>query len=773
MLQHANSNNVSYYTIVNTHPTEALSRQTNRWTIFFATLGAVLLSIVVHAIPTTHTVDIGGYDSAYVQGFYDQQTTPAAFGQSGRTRWTGTDAALRLPLLGIPAHITLRVAAPTPKTLTLTSPTTEKSVTTSEPFHWYDVPFDESGSLVKWSDTAVSLRTSNQTWQKGDLREVGVLVDTLTYSTDWFALPYPSTMLLSLCIAALMSYLLCHKTTLSVWSNILLAAALPNGVVAVAWRWPLSPVLVWSNALPWLTVCVGIGVLWHVRVVLLAHWQRMQERYTILVLFGWNAWMMLLQQSHVTLAVPGVEKDFRSFASRSDAITDMFRADPFYQMGYPFVLWLGRTLSGASVFSVATFWAICAATLTICAAWYCARHILGRGWDLVALAIILSSSFFVDYALLVGSDMTFTAAASVALATLFWAMAQPDARWRWGVVGISVGVAFLVRHTGLVLIAPVLCAIFLCVPSRQKGVVALIFFSIGCVLAAAPQLFVNVRDTGQLFFHHQAKNSWLAVYGNMDWGRWGDVPDDIALLDVILMDPSRFALSWWNSVVSVFGTGADVREYDTALWQRLLNVPFNWLSIIGIVWGGWKICERRLDPHRWVLVTWSGGFIAVSAIAFILPRMLLPLLFVAAVCATDGMRVLAQRLPTYRWLPLALLLIYGMLQAGYMGSQRLLVGQPADERAALAYIRQLDPQRLAVLVPAESPAGKYSVLSERVVLRVTRYPVDAQQLCSAHPDYVLWSNELVPPDSTLVPIDRFGRYWIFRMADSPAYCTPP
>src|SRR4030095_13814750 len=35
-------------------------------------LGVLLLALV-YQIPVTHTIDIGGYDSAYVQGFYDPE----------------------------------------------------------------------------------------------------------------------------------------------------------------------------------------------------------------------------------------------------------------------------------------------------------------------------------------------------------------------------------------------------------------------------------------------------------------------------------------------------------------------------------------------------------------------------------------------------------------------------------------------------------------------------------------------------------------------------
>src|SRR4051812_25880783 len=41
-------------------------------------IGALLIALA-YQIPVTHTVDIGGYDAAYTQGFYDpERDTPAA-----------------------------------------------------------------------------------------------------------------------------------------------------------------------------------------------------------------------------------------------------------------------------------------------------------------------------------------------------------------------------------------------------------------------------------------------------------------------------------------------------------------------------------------------------------------------------------------------------------------------------------------------------------------------------------------------------------------------
>lgn len=99
------------------------------------------------------------------------------------------------------------------------------------------------------------------------------------------------------------------------------------------------------------------------------------------------------------------------------------------------------------------------------------------------------------------------------------------------------------------------------------------------MLAASPQLTVNILQTGQPLFNQQAKNIWLAVYANTDWSRWNEVPNSITLHEVIGRDPLRFLGNWGRNVIGFIGAGAeDVSEFGRADQLRLLGWPVNWLS---------------------------------------------------------------------------------------------------------------------------------------------------------------------------------------------------
>src|SRR5690349_17410981 len=69
-------------------------------------LGALLLALI-YQIPVTHTVDIGGYDSAYVQGFFEPERgvgpdQPELAGSDGSARWTHATSYLLFPQAGLP-----------------------------------------------------------------------------------------------------------------------------------------------------------------------------------------------------------------------------------------------------------------------------------------------------------------------------------------------------------------------------------------------------------------------------------------------------------------------------------------------------------------------------------------------------------------------------------------------------------------------------------------------------------------------------------------------
>lgn len=718
--------------------------------IAIAVLSALLFGALC-MIPFSHTIDIGGYDSAYTQGFFDQEPIPAMFQTDGMARWSGIDAALIVPQYATPMQLTIRASAPVSKTLALiangTTTVWQRPITPQ----WQDITVMLAGGTTKPFTVYLALRSDVATWQSGDLRRVGVLVDRVTISTPAGALPYPWP-----CIWVMLSSVLCAlvitpwvRTT---WPKIIISSLVPVALALMTWRWQMwYPI---PSSLAWVCGILTITLILRHRAYITQHMPWWGDALSLSVITIWTMMLAVAQRSHVTLAVPGVEKDFRVFATRSESYASVFSADAFYNLGYPLILRLVTHISGLSPFDAAKWWAVIIACLALLATWWLARFVLGARWAVLMTITVACSTVFTQYALSLGSDMTFTALCTFSIAVLLRARARPH--WHiWA--GMVAGGAFLVRHTGVILII-VICLWRLTTPDTRRSTrIAISYLCAGWLLVAMCQLAVNFYDTGELFYSHQAKNSWLAVYGNVDWGRWGDVPDTISLRDVIFNDPARFMASWWHNVTAVWGSSTG--EYERAMFIRLLSIPMNWLSIAGILFAirvGWR---TLLPPTVQFAGLWLAGFVGISAVAFLLPRFLLPLVWVAAYMAVW---LIAQH--AHYWQRTTLLWgISGLilLQSGgvFAGHAAVIALQPPDERAVISYVQDTYPDtRIAFVVGPESPLGKYSALAEARVFRTIRPPVDVHALCAQHPDVIIWSHELSALPASFLPHWQYERY---------------
>lgn len=123
-------------------------------------------------------------------------------------------------------------------------------------------------------------------------------------------------------------------------------------------------------------------------------------------------------QAHVTLARPGVENDFRVFATR-DTLSTIFQADGFYNLGYPLLLWLVRPFTHDNPFLAARLIALVSGGILIGAGYWLARCFLTPTPSLLAAGFLALSGLVTQYSLLVGSDMPFAALMTLAVAVTF------------------------------------------------------------------------------------------------------------------------------------------------------------------------------------------------------------------------------------------------------------------------------------------------------------------------------------------------------------------
>jgi 4-amino-4-deoxy-L-arabinose transferase-like glycosyltransferase len=737
-----------------------------------ASLAGMALMTILCQIPVTHHIDVGRFDAAYVRGFYDPerldlpQARAYLHGSDGSARWTRAESYLLLPQAGLPAEVTIRLrgwradGALPDIAILVDGHEVYAGATTGE---WQEVRIPLRRVSLKPEDVLVTVRSGVAPVSAGDPRLAGVLVDTVVYRTAQPPLqPYPAQMAWGALAGGLL----------------FLALAGVRGSRTVRWLRLVTPLRAWlvgmlligalylffyriQPAYPYPLrglmpgVCAALGAIVTLRYgpALAARLPVLPDVLAVSGIAVWTTAVLLAAQDHVTLAVPGVEKDFRVFATRAVDLALVLRADGFYNLGYPFLLWLFAPLTGGNSFLAARLIAALAGMLMLGAAWWLARCLLGRAPALTALVVLGLNPFVVQYALYVGSDMPFAALCTLALALLASHRIR-GSLWLAALAGGVAGCAFLVRHPGILLL-PFGVFAFLWMrheareargkPSTFHALVFAFAFSI----AAAPQMIVNLRDTGQPLYNQQAKNVWLAVYGDSDWGRWNEVSNDVSLTDVILEDPGRFAGAWWTHLRAFIGSGAETADnVGRASQLRLLAFPANWLAVIGLagwlailVYQGRKALFRShgaeeiqpaLPLFAVPLLIWVTLYTLALAVGLPLQRFFLPLAPVYALAAAWTLLVTIRALAHHRALPPVrfqigvILILLLVSQSGFaLGVRDVIDRQPADEVAAVRLVQQTLPpeESLRVVLAPGDPVGKYSAIAHRVAPpdRATRY----------------------------------------------------
>ncbi|GIW02322.1 glycosyltransferase family 39 protein [Roseiflexus sp.] len=787
-----------------------------------AALAGMLLVTLLCQIPVAHRVDVGRFDAGYVRGFYDPerldlpQARAYLNGSDGSARWTRAESFLLFPQAGLPAEVTLRLrgwradGSPPNVAILIDGREAYTGVTTGE---WQEIRLAVQQSSLKPEDVLITLRADTAPISAGDPRPAGVLVDAAEYRTARPPLqPYPAQLAWGALAGALLALALADAqwggrapwlrflTPLHAWVAGMLLIGLAYLLLyrlQPAYPYPLRGLLPGVCALLGATMTVRYGP------ALAARRPTLPDVLAAGGIVVWTTAILLAAQDHVTLSVPGVEKDFRVFATRAIDLALIFRADGFYHLGYPLLLWCVAPLTEGNVFLAARLIAACAGAVFLGASWVLARCTLGRGSALAALTMLALNPFVVQYALYIGSDMPFAAFCALTLALLArWT--ERKTAWLLILAGVAAGCAFLVRHPGILLFPFGVLVVWMRREARgarregreareargtrqwrsarfishlwrgarreareaqgarqwrsarfishlwrgarreareaqgarqwrsarfishlwrgarreareaqgarqwrsarfishlwrgarreareaqgarqwrsarfishlwrgarreareaqgarqwrsarfishlwrgarreareaqgarqwrsarfishlwrgagrearetqqeanvqrstfnaQCSTFNVSAFALAFLVAIAPQVIVNVHDTGNPFYNQQAKNIWLAVYGDSDWGRWNEVSNDVPLADVILEDPARFASAWWSNLRAFIGAGAEsAGDAGQASQLRLLAFPANWLAVVGLV--GWLalIGLRRRSP---------------------------------------------------------------------------------------------------------------------------------------------------------------------------------
>lgn len=725
-----------------------------------ALVGALLVALLAQ-IPVTHAVDIGGYDAAYTRGFYDPERASASrnpgylAGSNGAARWSRAESYLLFPQAALPADVTLRLrgwradAAPPVITIGVAGGASTTIATSGE---WQDVRLTIDGGWWKPEDVLITIAAPVAPIDPDDPRRVGILLDQAVYRTASPPLwPYPAQLAWGALAGALLYLALLTlpaptqeqpSTRFARWSPRrawILGMALLAITYLFLYRFQPPYPYPLRGMLP--VVCAALGALTALRhgPALAARLPALADISALCGIAIWLGAALLTAQAHITLSTPGVEKDFRVFATRAVDLDLVLRADGFYNLGYPLLLWLVAPFTDHNQFLAARAIAALAGALTLATGWLLARRLLGRGAALLALLALGLNPFMAQYALYVGSDMPFAALCALTLTLLIGGPASAPRRWVYVAAGLTAGAAFLVRHPGILLLPFGIVAILAqratshgqsAPAGARRAAFESGLFALAFLLAIAPQLIVNARDTGDPLYSQQAKNVWLAVYVDSDWGRWNEVGNNIALSQVIADDPGRFAAAWWTNLRAFLGTGAeDTTEFGRATQLRLLTFPANWLAILGLaLWLTLAVVRRNdrapsVSRSYYLLAGWVALYAASLSVGLPLQRFVLPLTPIYALAAAwiiwQAARLMAERLSVApaRLAILAGVVLLAFLQDSFtIGARYVLDRQPAEEVAIIRLVEQRLPvgEPFGIALAPGDAVGKYSAIAHRV-----------------------------------------------------------
>lgn len=316
--------------------------------------------------------------------------------------------------------------------------------------------------------------------------------------------------------------------------------------------------------------------------------------------------------------------DFFGFVERAQVASyapPVALVDGAYPIGYSLLLKAGLALGldairAGQVFSIAG--GVFTLIGTYLLAWQLTRS-RAVGW--LSAVTLVATSVFLFYGSYEGTDMLAAGLQVLSIGVLMIAPERPRVTL---IAGLLVGLAYLIRYTGLGTFG--LCLVYLAamaLTGKGRFVQSASLFSLGFVAAAAPQWIPSLMQTGQPFYNVQARHVWFKLFAQGDLvTEWRNAPD-VSMLQVLQMAPRRFLESWLDNMAS--------------FWLRpdymILGQPFKLLgqaALILMVIGGTRIARDRRAFLAWLAL----GSVAAPALYRLDRRFLLsviPLLAFAVV----------------------------------------------------------------------------------------------------------------------------------------------
>ncbi|MFD3165807.1 glycosyltransferase family 39 protein [Herpetosiphon sp. NSE202] len=610
---------------------------------FVAILGlclAITLVWVLQRNPAQITIG-GKTDSPWlVEGFQTKERS-----ELGAYRWTNGHG-----IIGTPATHTSYMLG-----LTLVSPVTTTLVQLNAAGHevlnlpisnaprYYQIFWQPDASLnwLRWaSDQQLSLSSELQILEGSDQRALGVVLQNLSWSPAGRISLLPFAWITAL-VVSLTALIRPQQRKAWLW---LAAAAVGASLIFGGLTWLANDQAVWWP----IRFAPSLLILPLAALALLRWpWQGWRQALPVFGLIGIATIVMLLSRKWWLVQGP----DFGWHSNHGSSAASVFRAHPFYPLGFPLILWLGLLWDGdqLAIGQTAGFISI---LITLILTALIAYRILALRGALLALVLALATPLLLAFGVVASSDSVQLPAFLAALLVLLW---QPElSKRRVAVAGLLLGVAYLFRFQSIVMMVLVLPWLLLQAlaapprwPQRLGRLFAPALLVAGFVLGSAPQWVLDIRDTGRPFFSQQYENIWQAAYNRVDPVVAAASPEAIAtkasetgLYDIVAFDPYGLFGHWQ----------ANLSQFFSFTLHTIFIWPFGLLMLLGLGLALLKRADARLSLLAWL----SLCYIPIIALTwnkdrFYLP--IVPLLLVLGAYWLEWLRGQAWRWPRgSRWL---------------------------------------------------------------------------------------------------------------------------
>lgn len=323
--------------------------------------------------------------------------------------------------------------------------------------------------------------------------------------------------------------------------------------------------------------------------------------------------ILLFLSSKHDLMLFGVENDAPGFLWTAKRLLSHHSYDnPFYP---PLYMALIALLS--LFYNNPFFWgksvSIAAAAGFVLFTYLFGKNLFSNRTAFFASVLTGTSSILLNQAILVNTDVLF---AFFVIVAFYLGSRRDDSPWKFAVAGLFLGLAYLTRHNGLVvLIIFILCTI----PGHTftLSIRNMLLCLGGFLLVTFPYLLSNISKYGNPFYSEQFTNMAFHILPHKNW-------DDFYRFKILYANGVGFLIS---------NPGRLAVHYVSTAWQFLIEIltsSFNPLVGAVIVLSYLQVWKLKREQVALVFVPpvlWVGA----SAIQHFLPRFLIPILPMLAI----------------------------------------------------------------------------------------------------------------------------------------------